>query len=260
MGARPAVTTRAKTSTSTDAAPARNSARAQASTVAPDVSTSSTSRSLRPATSALPSAGTRKAPCTFCGAFGFVEPDLLRRGLDALERPVRHHPAARLGDDLGQQRRLVEAPRPLPPPVQRHRNEGVGVGEELAAGMRHPASHHRREVEPVAVFQRMDELARDIVVAHGGAGAVIGRRIGDGFHRQEAGPAIETERDAEPLAIGRRDERELGPARRAQTGAFDRLAAGGAKLRQRDVDERARTRRATRCLSRANRRAGTPAA
>src|SRR5262249_41266548 len=62
----------------------------------------------------------------------------------------------------------------------------------------------------------MDELARDIVVAHRRAGTVVGRRIGDRFHRQEARPAIEGERNAEPLAIGRRDERELGPARRTQ--------------------------------------------
>src|SRR5262249_56053174 len=64
MGERLAATTRANTRTSTDAAPARNNAREQASTVAPEVSTSSTSRSFRPATSALPWAGTRKAPWT----------------------------------------------------------------------------------------------------------------------------------------------------------------------------------------------------
>src|SRR5262245_38630103 len=170
------------------------------------------------------------------GALGLVEPDLLGRRLDAFERRVRDRPAARLGDDLGQQRRLVEPPRPLPPPVQRHRNDGVGVGKQLAAGTRHPASHGRGEIEPVAVFQGMDELARDIVVAHGGASAVIRRRIGDRFHRQETRSAIEGERDAEPLAIGRGDERELGPADGTQTRAVDRLATGRAKLRQRDVE------------------------
>ena len=71
MGARPPTTTRAKTRTSTDAAPPRSSARAQALLVAPEVSTSSTSTSLRPATAALPSAGTRNAPCTF-----WARPDL----------------------------------------------------------------------------------------------------------------------------------------------------------------------------------------
>src|SRR5580704_736597 len=65
MGLRLGVTTRANTSTSTDAAPPRNRARAQASRVAPEVNTSSTSSSLRPATSGLRSGGTRNAPCTF---------------------------------------------------------------------------------------------------------------------------------------------------------------------------------------------------
>src|SRR5262252_4209742 len=191
-----------------------------------------------PSTRHLGSAMGRHAKGTLdvLGALGLAEPDLLGRCLDAFERRVCDRPAARLGDDLGQQRRLVEPSRPLPPPVQRHRNDGVGVGKQLAAGTRHPASHGRGEVEPVAVFKGMDELARDIVVAHGGAGAAIRRRIDDRFHRQEARSAIEGEWDAEPLAIGRRDERELGPADGTQTRAVDRLATGRAELRQRDVE------------------------
>ncbi len=243
-----AATTRANTSTSTCAAPARSSARAQASTVAPEVSTSSTRTSRRPATSALPSAGTRKAPCTFCARSALRQPDLLRRRLDALERAVAHRHAARLGDDLGQQRRLVEAPRPQPPPVQRHRHERVGVRQQFAPGARHPAAHGGREVEPVAVFEGMHERARDVVVAHGGARAVIGRRIGDRLHRQHAGAGIVGERNAEPLAIGRRDERELRPAGRAQAGAADRLAAGrrkaaAARHRRRSAERRRARRR-----------------
>src|SRR5215208_7063941 len=65
MGGRAAATTRAKTSTSTLVAPARNSARAPASTVAPEVSTSSTSTTFCPARAPLGSGGTRNAPCTF---------------------------------------------------------------------------------------------------------------------------------------------------------------------------------------------------
>jgi hypothetical protein len=81
------------------------------------------------------------------------------RGLDALERAVDHHPAARLGDDFCQQRRLIEPSHPLPPPVQRHRNDGVRVREQFAPSIRHPASHGRGEVKPIAVFQGVDELA-----------------------------------------------------------------------------------------------------
>ena len=67
-------TTRANTSTSTCDAFARSNARAQASTVAPDVSTSSTKISLRPITSDFPSAETWKAPCTFCARADLSSP------------------------------------------------------------------------------------------------------------------------------------------------------------------------------------------
>ena len=69
-------------------APARSSARAQASSVAPDVSTSSTSTSLRPATSALPCGRHAERALDVGCAFGLAEPDLLRRRLDPLERVV----------------------------------------------------------------------------------------------------------------------------------------------------------------------------
>src|ERR1700689_2261403 len=64
MGALWVSTTRANTSTSTEAALARNSARAQASTVAPEVRTSSTSTTRRPAMSPARSVATLNAPCT----------------------------------------------------------------------------------------------------------------------------------------------------------------------------------------------------
>src|SRR5208282_4057865 len=64
MDVRTGSATLANTSTSTLAAPARSSALAQPSTVAPDVSTSSTRTRRRPSTAAFPSGGTRNAPCT----------------------------------------------------------------------------------------------------------------------------------------------------------------------------------------------------
>ena len=144
--------------------------------------------------------------------------------------------AARLADHLAEQRRLVEAPRPLPAPMQRHRHNCIGFGQEFTTGIGHPATHGGREVEPVAVLEGVDELAGDIVVAHCRARAPVGGRIGDRLHRQHARAGIERERDAEPLAIGRRDEGELRPARRTQALAGDRITAGSAKARQRDID------------------------
>jgi hypothetical protein len=53
--------------------------------------------------------------------------------------------------------------------------------------MRDPAPQHLRKVEPVAIFESVHQRPRNFVEAHGGAGAVAGRRIGDRFHGQDAG-------------------------------------------------------------------------
>ena len=86
----------------------------------------------------------------------------------------------------------------------------------------------------------MHQRARDVVIAHRGAGALIGRRIGDRLHRQQLGAGIVDKGNAEPRAIGRRDERQFGPACRADALAIDRLAAGDAQRRQRDVEREPR--------------------
>jgi hypothetical protein len=103
--------------------------------------------------------------------------------------------------------------------MQRHRQERVGIGGELAAGARHPTSHHRRQIEPVAVFEGEHQRAGNIVIALCGARAVIGRRVGDRLHRQQAGTGIVGEGDAEPRAVGWLDQREPRPAIGAQADA-----------------------------------------
>ena len=135
---------------------------------------------------------------------------------------------------------LVVAAAPAAPPVQRHRNQHIGLGEQFAAGARHPAAHRGREIGAVLVFQGMHQRARDVVIAHRGAGARIGRRIGDRLHRQQFGAGIVDKGNAEPRAIGRRDERQFRPARRADAFAVDRFAAGDAQRRQRDVERQPR--------------------
>ena len=148
-------------------------------------------------------------------ALGPRQPDLLCRRLDPLEGCRGNRDAAVRRDGCRQHGRLVEAPRPKPAPMQRHRHQRVGLGQQLAAGLADPASHHRRQIEPIAIFERMDQGARNLVETHRGAGAVIGRRVGDGFHGQDARTRVIDEGNAEPLAIGPGDEREFRPARRA---------------------------------------------
>src|ERR1700730_15270772 len=74
MGALWVSTTRANTSTSTEAALARKSARAQASTVAPEVRTSSIRITRRPAISDCLRVETLNAPCTLLARCGFDRP------------------------------------------------------------------------------------------------------------------------------------------------------------------------------------------
>jgi hypothetical protein len=88
----------------------------------------------------------------------------------------------------------------------------------------------------------MDKRARNVVETHRGARAMIGRRIGDRFHRQNARAGIVGEGNAEPLAIGPGDEREFRPAGRTEAASLDRFAAGRAQRRQSKIERRARQR------------------
>ncbi len=236
-------TTRANTSTSTCAALARSSARAQASVVAPEVRTSSIRMTRRPWISALRSAATLKAPWTLAGALRPGQPDLLLGRADAPERLggqfhaalARNHPRQRAG--------LVVAAAPAAPPVQRNRHQHVGLVEQFLARAGHPAAHRGRQIGAVLVFQRMNQRAGDVVIAHRGAGALVRRWVGDRLHRQQFRTGIVDKGNAEPRAERRRDERQFGPARRADALAIDRLAAGNAQRRQRDVEREPRQMR-----------------
>ena len=236
MGALWVSTTRANTSTSTCAALARSSARAQASMVAPEVRTSSTSTTRRPAISWAFSGKTLNAPCTLAARCGSRQSDLLQGGPDPPQRVARYRNAALLLDRASERAGLVVAPAPAAPPMQRHRNQHIGLGEQFLAGPRHPAAHCGGEIGAVLVFQRMHQRSRHVVVTHRGAGARIGRRIGDGFHREQVRAGIVDKGNAEPRAKRRRDERQFGPASGADADARDRFAAGDAKRRQCDVE------------------------
>ena len=149
----PASATLAKTSTSTLAAPARSNARAQPSTVAPEVSTSSTRTSRRPATAALPSCGHAEGALDVGGALGARQTDLLGRRLDALERAggdrhaaFRRDRGASMADWL---KRRAHS---------RRQCSGTGTSASASArssrpALADPAPHHRGEIEPVAIFE-----------------------------------------------------------------------------------------------------------
>src|SRR4029079_1922421 len=82
----------------------------------------------------------------------------------------------------------------------------------------------------------MHTRARDGVTAHRGAGALVRRWVGDRLHRQQFRAGIVDKGNAEPRTERLSDERQFRPACRANTLAIDRLAAGNAQRRQRDVE------------------------
>src|SRR5690349_24982342 len=85
------------------------------------------------------------------GPLGFRAPNLLGGGPHPLEPAMQNRRAAKTRNFGGKYRRLVEAARPLPVPMQRNRDERIGSGQQLAPGARHPPRQQRRKSNPVAV-------------------------------------------------------------------------------------------------------------
>ncbi len=126
-------TTRANTSTSTEAALARSSARAQASVVAPEVRTSS----IRISAAALDLGGSlgrhlERALHVGC-ALRPRQSDLLLGRPHPPQRVRRHFHAGLPRDHPRQRAGLVVAAAPAAAPVQRHRDQRVGLVQAVRA-------------------------------------------------------------------------------------------------------------------------------
>jgi hypothetical protein len=117
--------------------------------------------------------------------------------------------------------------------VQRHWNNSIGLSQNFMRGAADPAAHHGREIKPFTIFESMHQGTRDLVKAQGNAGAVVGRRIGDCFHGQDARAGIIDEGNAKPLTKGPGDEGQLRPAGCTEP---HRLAADRAQPRQGEIE------------------------
>src|SRR4051812_47030283 len=83
----------------------------------------------------------------------------------------------------------------------------------------------------------MNEDTGDIVIAYGGAGAAVCRRVGDRLRGQHARPGIVGEWRAQTLAVRPRNERKLAPAGGTQSARIgDLFPARWAQRRQRGVE------------------------
>src|SRR5690606_41243455 len=81
---------------------------------------------------------------------------------------------------------------------------------KVTAGIGHETPAKASKLGPVTVFETRHELARDIVVEHGGAGAPEGRRIGESLRRAGIGTEENLERRAENRAIRGADGTKVG--------------------------------------------------
>ena len=128
--------------------------------------------------------------------------------------------------------------REQPAARQRHRNDQVGVVQELGAGLREPAAEQPARIVAVAEFEVVDQRAHDAVEAGDGARAIPVGRSGRGGRRYHHLAGAVGQRQPEPVAERRADEVDLAPAGRAQgiVGA-EHGVAGEAERRHDEVGD-----------------------
>src|SRR5579883_102385 len=129
--------------------------------------------------------------------------------------------------------------------MQRNRRQHIGPGENVGAGPRHPAADRPGEFDPVGIFEAMDETAdRAVLETRRRPRSAIGRRIGHGLRRNQAGAEILLEWRAKPLAKRALDKADFAPASWAKRVRFgDRAAACKAGRRINEIQRGAAERR-----------------
>src|ERR1700723_1477156 len=225
-----AVTTLAKTSTSTRLAPALNSALEAALAVAPEVKTSSTSTTLRSRTTTL--SAIWNAPWTFSALCCRLKPTWLRVAL------TRRSAAKLHGFPVWRETSVASAAAWLN--CRRHSRRacsGTGARMSASARMSTPARAIQlaigRERSAVGIFEPMHKRAgRPILELRDRPGAAERQRIGHRLRRDEPLAEILLERRAEALAKGSLDEAHRAPAARAERAVPLRGGAAG-KTRRR---------------------------
>ena len=146
-------------------------------------------------------------------------------------------PWCRAQDGAGQQKRLIVTAGQQPAPMQRHRDDQVGIAQEIGAGPRHPVAARAGDVGAVAVLERQHQTAAAGVVSQGGAGTAKLRRPGEATGAARAVAEILGERIAAAGAVRRCDKGEVLPAAGAESArCFDDLAATQAQGRQHGIE------------------------
>ena len=196
------LTTRARVTACTSAAPALRNARAHASKVAPVVKTSSTTRIVLP--SKRPNA--LIAPPTFRRRSEAESPAWLLRLLTRLQRARFPGLAAGARHRLRQPGGLVEAPHRQPRPMHRRGRDEIRFRQRFAGGCGHPLREHRQPIAPSAALQIKDQPPRVILVDQRRPRGVVGRL-------PASARAADRRRDCRRPAAGNRSATQSGSAR-----------------------------------------------
>jgi hypothetical protein len=209
-----AVTTLAKTSTSTRFAPALNSALEAALAVAPEAKNVVDQHDIEvPHHCAL---GDSERALDIFGPLRSAQAHLAACRLDPSQRGRIARPSRLAGDFRRQCGGLVELPSPQPQGVQRHRRQEVDVGQNVGPRASHPTRDWPGKLCAVGIFEPMHKRAgRPILEPRHRPGPAERRRIGHRLRRDEPLAEILLERRAEALAKGPLDEAHRAPAARA---------------------------------------------
>ena len=129
--------------------------------------------------------------------------------------------------------------------MQRHRHDHIGFVQQTRARAVQPAREAGHEIEPVGMLERQDRTAAVFVIAHDGAGAVEGRRIGEAGRAKRVAARIEFEGQSAAGAAGpSRKSMSCQQAAQRLPGSATCVAAADAERREEKIERAAPERSA----------------
>ena len=132
---------------------------------------------------------------------------------------------------------LVETPMPAPAPVQGHRHDAVGPGEDIGAAQPHQPAERRSERSPPVVLERLQDRSQRPLVSPNRAPRRDVRSLQPAVRTRLGRHSPGQQRIAAHRAERRRNRPYCLPAVIAhdtQAGSRERTFAGGAERRKQD--------------------------
>ena len=138
---------------------------------------------------------------------------------------------------MGEESRLIVAALKQPGPMQRHRDEEIGAGEDIRSRAVHPAPERASDMGAITVLQPEHQMSAIPVVAEHRTRLIPGPPLAGTVRAQRILIHRMRKRRAAKHAPGLREKRDPRPTAAAQTvGLIDDFAAAEAARRQHPVD------------------------